>query len=148
MNAYDKAISLLASREHTRRELEEKLIAKGYGNKDLLEEVLDRLEKENYLSDSRFAEVFIRSRMRRCPEGRYLLSLRLKEKGCRKEAYEDYLASYFDSGEHLPYLKKELEKLCRTKGREKAFVTLQKKGFKLSELEDLYREIEEASTLD
>ena len=44
-SAYDKAVSLLAIREHTKKELKEKLENKGY-REDEISSSLERLEKE------------------------------------------------------------------------------------------------------
>ena len=60
-SAYDKAISLLAMREHTKNELKDKLEKKGYREDDI-SDAISRLDREGYISEERFAEVFIRSR--------------------------------------------------------------------------------------
>ena len=57
---------MLARREHTRVELEHKLAARGFGS-DLIADVLDALERERLLSNSRFTEQFIHQRTRRGP---------------------------------------------------------------------------------
>lgn len=53
------ALDLLARREHSARELREKLRQK-FGTAPLLDEELDRLQAEGLLSDERFAEAFVR----------------------------------------------------------------------------------------
>ncbi|GAB2585117.1 regulatory protein RecX [Dyella jejuensis] len=60
-SAYDKALGLLARREHSRRELRQKLGHKGYAG-DEAGEALDRLGEQNYQDDDRFAEALIRNR--------------------------------------------------------------------------------------
>lgn len=60
-SAYDKALGLLARREHSRRELRQKLGRKGYAS-DEAGEALDRLGEQHYQDDDRFAEVLIRNR--------------------------------------------------------------------------------------
>lgn len=54
-------MDLLARREHSRLELEQKLAARGC-EPDLVADVLDALESEGLLSAERFAESFIASR--------------------------------------------------------------------------------------
>ncbi|MFC6669903.1 regulatory protein RecX [Marinobacterium aestuariivivens] len=54
------AIRLLARREHSRRELEQKLAARC--DSALLQEALDRLQHEGYLSDARFTASYLRSK--------------------------------------------------------------------------------------
>ena len=141
MECYDKAVYLLSMREHTEKELHDKLIQKGY-SREATEEAIERLKKENYLSEERFVESFVRSRMRKSPEGKYILGMRLKEKGSPREVYSPYLDMFFENEEHVPFVKDNLEKLMRMKGREKAKLTLMKKGFRESLLEALIREIE------
>jgi len=58
------AMNLLARREHSRRELRQKLL-KRFNDSDLVDEQLDRLSQENLQSDIRFAESFLRQRLTR-----------------------------------------------------------------------------------
>lgn len=60
-SAYNKALGLLARREHSRRELRQKLGRSGYAGEEA-GEALDRLGEQHYQDDERFAEVLIRSR--------------------------------------------------------------------------------------
>lgn len=55
------AIRLLATREHSRSELERKLAGKA--DKALIAEVLDGLAQQGLQSDERFTEIFTRSRL-------------------------------------------------------------------------------------
>ena len=61
-SAYDKALGLLARREHSRKELKTKLRLGGYDGDEAVD-ALDRLGAQNYQDDDRFAEVLLRSRM-------------------------------------------------------------------------------------
>jgi regulatory protein len=60
-SAYNKALGLLARREHSRRELRQKLARSGYA-RDEAGEALDRLGEQHYQDDGRFAETLIRHR--------------------------------------------------------------------------------------
>jgi regulatory protein len=62
---YKTAISLLTRREHSRFELMNKLRQKPFSKDVNLSTLCDRLEAANYLSDARFAELFIHSRISR-----------------------------------------------------------------------------------
>jgi len=53
---------LLAGREHSRKELLQKLAGKGFA-KEWIEPVLDELAAENWQSDARYAESYARSRI-------------------------------------------------------------------------------------
>lgn len=61
-SAYDKALGLLARREHSRRELETKLRHGGYEGEETVA-AIDRLGEQQYQDDDRFAEVLVRSRI-------------------------------------------------------------------------------------
>jgi len=56
-----KAIHLLSLREHSRRELQQKLLLRDYVLADVLQ-VLDELAKKDLQSDERFAESYLHSR--------------------------------------------------------------------------------------
>jgi regulatory protein len=60
-SAYSKALGLLARREHSRRELKQKLDRGGYA-RDEAADALNRLGEQHYQDDDRFAEVLIRTR--------------------------------------------------------------------------------------
>ena len=57
-------IHAISRREHSRRELRDKL-KRRYPDLDLIDEQLDRLTEENLQSDARFAESFLRQRLSR-----------------------------------------------------------------------------------
>ena len=61
-SAYDKALGLLARREHSRKELKTKLRQGGYEGEETTD-ALDRLGEQHYQDDDRFAEVLLRSRI-------------------------------------------------------------------------------------
>jgi regulatory protein len=56
-----RALLLLARRDHSRRELFQKLFSKGF-SKAAIQQVLDDLENENLLNEERFIGNFIRFR--------------------------------------------------------------------------------------
>lgn len=72
-------MDLLARREHSRRELGEKLAAKSF-DPDTIREVLDELEREGLLSSGRFAESFVASRAAR-GQGPVRIARELAERG-------------------------------------------------------------------
>lgn len=61
-DVYQRALALLASREHSRWELQQKLLSRYTGQQHLIDDVLARLERESYQSDERFVEAFVRMR--------------------------------------------------------------------------------------
>lgn len=78
-----RAMDLLARREHSRLELQRKLSVKFSDDTSLLAEVLDQLVDEGLLSDQRFAEAFVVSRVRK-GQGPHRISLELQQRGVSK----------------------------------------------------------------
>lgn len=60
----DAALRLLARREHSRKELLNKLTLKGYG-KDSVMAVLDELARQGWQDDQRYAQSYARSRIQK-----------------------------------------------------------------------------------
>lgn len=135
MNAYDKAISLLSIREHSEKELRSKLSDKGYSQLDI-DSAIERAKNENLLSDSRFAEIYIRSRLKKSPEGKAILLLRLAEKGVSKDDSSLAISSAWNNKDWLEPLSKALEKLERRKSRDEAIMCFRKKGFSSPEINE------------
>ncbi len=61
-NLRERAIALLARREHSQHELRQKLLNKGYPSVEI-ETVLASLTKEGLQSDERYAEIYVRHRV-------------------------------------------------------------------------------------
>jgi regulatory protein len=61
-DAYEKAIALLARREHSARELKQKLARRGF-DADVNATTLDRLQSKDFQNDARFGEMLVRSRI-------------------------------------------------------------------------------------
>ncbi|NII53284.1 regulatory protein RecX [Luteibacter sp. SG786] len=61
-SAYDKALGLLARREHSRRQLAQKLERGGFA-RDESAAAVERLGDQGYQDDTRFAEALFRSRV-------------------------------------------------------------------------------------
>ena len=76
----EKALELLALRSHFHRELERKLTQRGYDEVEI-EETMERLAAEGLLDDTRTAEEFVASRLRRGPIGPMKLMADLKRRG-------------------------------------------------------------------
>ena len=77
--ALDAALRLLARREHSLRELRTKLASCGYEAGEIAR-TLDQLTVRNLISDERFAEAFLRSRLER-GQGPLKIRAQLKERG-------------------------------------------------------------------
>lgn len=133
VTAYDKALSYLALREHTEKEIRSKLKSKGYRD-DEIDEAVKALLDENAISEERFAQSYINSRMRKNPEGKSILLMRLKEKGSPLAIAKITIDSYFEEGLYLEPLSKLYKSLESKKGEEKALAFLFRKGFTSNEI--------------
>ncbi|MDN3517967.1 regulatory protein RecX [Aquisalimonas lutea] len=87
--AYETGVRLLARREHASRELAQKLARRGFSG-DVVNDVVDRLFREGYLSDDRFTEAFVRQR---CEQGQGPLKIiaALAERGIDEALARQYL---------------------------------------------------------
>ena len=135
MDAYDKALKLLSIREHTEKELRKKLLDKGC-SKDDVDTVIEKLISEGSLSEQRFAETYIRSRLRKTPEGKEILRMRLREKGSPASVASAALDEAWENEDYLKPLSLYALSLIRKKGEEGARATLLRKGFRDSEIRE------------
>lgn len=111
-----KAMDLLARREHSVAELRRKLLAKGYAQ-PAVDEQLGLLEQESLLSDQRFAESYVNFRSKK-GFGPVRIRQELKEKGVDATLIEEYL----DNNDCWRNIAKEV--------REKRFGTTLPKDYK------------------
>ena len=81
---YDQAKSyalyLLSYRARSQQEIRDRLLKKGYSN-DIVNQVICQLSELNYLNDSRFAELWVQSRIKNNQRGRFLIIKELADKG-------------------------------------------------------------------
>ncbi len=82
-DAYAAGLRLLARREHSRRELRAKLALREHAG-EAIDEALERLAAEDYLSEARFAEAYVRERVGR-GYGESRIRAGLAERGVRPE---------------------------------------------------------------
>jgi len=87
--ARKKAMDLLARREHSVAELQQKLVTKGH-DADIVTEVLGQLEQEGLLSDDRFTEAFVRYR-RKNGYGPHRIQSELRQRGVSEKMQAAYL---------------------------------------------------------
>lgn len=91
---YQAAINYLARREHSRLELINKLSLKPFSEGVDLHALCDRLEASNYLSNERFADMFVRSRIAR-GQGEMKIRFELRQRGIT-DALADTILSEAD----------------------------------------------------
>lgn len=92
MNLRERAMNYLARREHSRAELARKLAP--HGEADVIATLLDQLEQENLLSNTRYAEALAHSRAGR--HGSARLKSELREKGVPEAILAEVVAQARD----------------------------------------------------
>lgn len=126
-----RALALLTRRDHSRQELSRKLLDQG-GQADIVEAVLDELRERGLQCDTRFAELFVRSRAERGSGPRSIMA-DLRGRGIEAELVEQaLLASTYDWQEQANTLRQRrfgraVPEEMREKARQLRF--LQYRGF-------------------
>jgi regulatory protein len=134
--AEDKAQALLARAEQYRAGLERKLMAKKF-SRAAIAAALDYLEERGWLSDRRYAQAWIRQRMRRHAEGPLSVKAALAAKGLSRDALALAIAAEFDEGQRSELL----EQACGLLGGhndDDMRRSLKKLGWKSAEIDELY----------
>ncbi|MEX2443182.1 MAG: regulatory protein RecX [Alkalispirochaeta sp.] len=135
------AAEMLSRREHSAVELRRKLRAKGFGPA-ACGVALGRLEDRGYQSDERFAEMWIRTRMRGKGTSRRALLTALADKGIEREtaaaavaAYEEEHSGCFEAAlkAHIDALPVDPETLHPSQ-RERYMNRLVRKGFSFGQV--------------
>ena len=91
---YNKALDLLSRREHSRKELYLKLISR-FESKEDINLILNKLEKNKLLSDSRFTEEYVQAR-RRKGFGPIKISAELEKRGVSDSLISGQINIYDD----------------------------------------------------
>lgn len=94
ISAYNACIDLLARREYSQQELRQKLTQKGADN-EVIDTCLERLINENYQSDQRFTEMFVRTRVGQ-RYGPRKIHYELQQKGIETPLATAETAKYLD----------------------------------------------------
>lgn len=141
-----KALSLLARAEQCRQGLSVKLLKKGY-SREAVSQVLEKLSEAGLLDDRRFAESWVRSRLRSRPEGPSRLRGALMAKGVASAVARDAVASVFEElgdEEADKALMRAFEKLYRRSdiNEEKLINALVRRGFQFGKIRSLIRTME------
>lgn len=105
----DCALRLLTRREHSAKELSEKLKQKGFKAEEI-EDTLESCQRLNLQSDQRFVELYIRSRIRQ-GYGPLKITQELKQKGVDSELI--YKEIKLEGPNWLNYALTVWEKKCK-----------------------------------
>ena len=141
--AFNKASDLLALRDHSEKELLQKLRQKGFA--DGAEEATEKLKSYGYLDDSRFALRFAQELQRVKHYGKKRIEQELYRKGISREVVSDTLEQLDFDEDALPALieRKYLRQLDTEKGVQKTVAALQRMGYSFGEIRDALQKVQE-----
>ncbi len=128
--AFEKAADYLASRMHSKKELIDKLIKKGF-LKAHAEAACEKLSEYGYVNDEAFAKAFVQQNSK---YSKLILENKLRVKGIDKSIISEVIDSVSDDLE-LELCKKQAEKFAKGKdlstlnGKQKLYASLARKGF-------------------
>ena len=88
--AYQKALRLLSHRERSRAEITQKLQQQDMGE-EVIQAVLERLERSGLVDDQRFARTWVANRAEFRPRGRRALAYELSRRGIDRQAVQTAL---------------------------------------------------------
>ena len=137
---WQSAINLLSRREHSRKELQQKL-ARTLNEPEAIDDVLNRLEDDGLVSDTRFTESFIRMHLGR-GHGPMRIRQELKQKGVDEEtvsiALEEASPDWFALAETTRVKKFGEEAPADHKEKARQVRFLQYRGFPINVIMALF----------
>ena len=129
-SAFEKSADYLSVRPHSKRELFNKLLKKGF-EKQAIEKAIKKLEEYHFIDDEIYAKQVIEQNKK---YSKRMLELKLREKGISSDIIQE---NFSDSDDNLEFeiCKKQVEKLVKSKdmtkegAMQKLFAALARKGF-------------------
>ena len=141
--AFNKASDLLALRDHSEKELLQKLRQKGFA--DGAEEAMEKLKSYGYLDDSRFALRFAQELQRVKHYGKKRIEQELYRKGVSRDVVSDTLEQLSFDEDALTALieRRYLRQLDTEKKEKKTVAALQRMGYSFGEIRDALQKVQE-----
>lgn len=141
--AYNYAVTLLSRRDHSERELTTKLSQKGYA--DGADEAIARLRDGGYVSDERFARLYVRELQTLKRYGKRRIEQELYRKGIDREIIREVLdETEFEQDELVSLIERKYGRyLCDEKGVQKTVNGLLRMGYSYGEIRDALKQINE-----
>ena len=145
--AKSRAINYILGKLKTKYEVRLKLKKNGFAE-DVIDEVLDILEKEEYLNDKVYCEIFIEDKKKLNGYGKNKIKSLLIQKGISKNIFEGFLNEFEYDEEFDNALKMGIKKLELLSNEEDNFKKKQKiinylayRGFGFDVINDVLKEI-------
>tara|TARA_B100000965_G_scaffold53599_1_gene40066 strand:+ start:4 stop:459 length:456 start_codon:yes stop_codon:yes gene_type:complete len=136
---YNKSLDLLSRREHSRKEVKEKLLLR-YENTEQINIVLDKLVSNNLINDSRFAEAYVLNRKRK-GFGPKKIIFELISKGVKESIANEVVeieGGWIEAARSAFKKKYKDDQNIETKEQLKQKTFLQNRGFGFKEIESVF----------
>lgn len=145
--AKDYAFKLLSYRPRSIRELQDRLKKKDYSSK-VTSKVVKNLKRLKFLNDKEFARMWVESRIKTRPMGRYRLYQELIQKGIDRELTEEALSNYKEEKEIelarelvQKKLKSSYRSLDNLTAQRRLYGFLQRRGFSYDTIQEVVKEL-------
>ena len=129
-SAFEKGLDYIASRMHSKKELFEKLLKKGF-EKEVIEKAIEKMQEYHYVDDFLFAKQFIEQNKKLSKK---MIENKLKQKGVLSEIIND-LQSNCDEQQEIELCIGYVQKYVKSKdmqkdgAKQKLYASLARKGF-------------------
>ena len=129
--AFDKASDYLGSRMHTKKELSDKLLKKGYP-KEVIVKAIEKLEEYHYVDDGLYSKQFMTENKR---YSKRMLENKLRAKGVNNEIVSESISEYVSDEDEFELCLKLAQKYVKSKDMakegavQKLFSSLARRGF-------------------
>jgi regulatory protein len=146
-SVFGRALDLLTRQMMTEKVLTQKLVERGF-EVNLVKDAVKKCKELRYLSDEKYAEMFVDSFIRFKSYGYFMLVQKLKLKGVPQDIITKVMDEYFTVNEELLIAKKWWNKTLKNKKPRpdelnKYLMALSRRGFRsevVSKLKGLFRE--------
>jgi len=145
--AKDYSFKLLSYRSRSIKEIEDRLKKKGYSSR-AISEVVKNLKRLKFLNDKEFAKMWVESRIKTRPMGRYRLYQELIQKGIGRDLIEKTLSDYREEEEMKlarelaqRKLKRSYRNLDEVTTKRRLYGFLQRRGFSYDTIQEVMKEL-------
>ena len=149
----NRAVKLLAAKPRSVGELRERLLEKGWTNREIVDAVIEKLSNYKYLDDRQYASDLAVSKLRQQPQGRRRLKQTLSQKKLDKETVDQAIAIAFEKVPETDLIDRAIEKQIRLRGKpetreeiKKLYDHLLRRGFSYDLIISRMREIGSVET--
>ena len=112
----NRAVTLLAAKPRSIAELRQRLLEKGWTNREIVGEVIEKLREYGYLDDAQYARDVALSKLRQKPQGKRRLRQTMSRKMLDRETVDEAIKDAFATLPEEGLIDAAIEKRVRLKG--------------------------------